>query len=42
MEIFGILAFTFALPALGIAVLVYFRIDDIEKRLKVAEKNGFQ
>ena len=39
MEIFSILAFTFALPALSIAVLTYIRIDGLEKRLKAHEKN---
>jgi hypothetical protein len=37
MEVFGILAFTLALPALGIAVLTYIRVDDIDKRLKAHE-----
>lgn len=37
METLGILAFTLALPALGIAVLTYIRIDDLEKRLKRCE-----
>ncbi len=37
MTIFGILAFTFALPALGIAVLTYIRLESVEKRLKAHE-----
>lgn len=37
MEVLGILAFTLALPALGIAVLTYIRVDDIDKRLKALE-----
>lgn len=37
METLGILAFTFAVPALSIAVFTYIRIDDIEKRLKACE-----
>ncbi len=37
MEVLGILAFTLALPALGIAVLTYIRVDDIDKRLKAHE-----
>ena len=42
METFGILAFTLALLALGIAVLTYIRIDDLEKRLKEHETKGPQ
>lgn len=40
MDSFGILAFTLALPALGIAVFTHIRIDDIEKRLKACHKKG--
>lgn len=40
MEVFGILAFTLALPALGIAILTYIRIDDIEKRLRTHDTKG--
>lgn len=37
MDIIGILAFTFALPALGIAVLTYVRVESLEKRLNAHE-----
>ena len=39
MDIFGILALTFALPAMGIAVFTQMRLDGLEKRLKAAESD---
>ena len=34
MEFFGIISFTFALPALGIGVMNQMRINNLEKKLK--------
>ena len=34
METFGIMAFTFALPALGFAIKNHERINNLEKKLK--------
>lgn len=39
MDVFGILAFTFALPALGIAVFTYLRLEEIGERLDGIEPN---
>jgi len=34
MDSLSVLAFTFAMMALGIAVFVYMRLDNLEKKLK--------
>ncbi len=39
MDIFGILALTFALPAMAIAVLTQIRLDGIEERLEASEND---
>lgn len=34
MDVFGIMAFTFALPALGFAIMNHERINRLENKLK--------
>ena len=34
MDVFGIISFTFALPALGMAIMNQTRINNLEKKLK--------
>ena len=34
MDVFGIMGFTFALPALGMAIMNQTRINNLEKKLK--------